>query len=149
MTLTLTDPRPPSPADLAATSPAARRAAERLAALLAPARLADGDRFRVEYTRAVCASGMTPNTRLVALVLASHGNYRTGHIPTRLQPRLQGLAEGTGLAVPQVVVALRALEQRGWVSCTGGRDYDRGDLRPHIPQHAVTTLRRRAPKNGK
>ncbi|MFE4649316.1 hypothetical protein [Streptomyces sp. NPDC056707] len=137
---TATAQRPPSPADLAAKSPARRRAQSRLADMLAPANLEPGARFRVEFGRAIRASGMTPNSRLVALTLALFGNYRTGHIPTRTQPRLHGLAQATGLSAGQVVVALRALEGRGWVSCTGSRDYDEAELRPRIPQHAVPSL---------
>lgn len=137
---TVAAPHRPTPADLAATSPARRYAAARQAALLAPVRLPRSSRFRVEFSRGIFASGMTPNSRLVALALAGAGSYTTGHIPDRKQPRLHGLAEATGLPVGQVVVALRVLESRGWVSCHGSRDYDLAALRPRIPQHAAASL---------
>lgn len=133
-------PHRPSPADLAAKSPAHRRAEERQAALLAPVHLPHSSRFRVEFGRAIFDSGMTPHSRLVALALAAYGNYRTGHIPDHRQPRLHGLAKATGLSAGQVVVALRVLESRGWASCTGSRNYDQGTLRAHIPQHATGSL---------
>lgn len=137
---TATAPRHPSPADLAASSPARRRAQSRLADLLAPAKLDPKARFRVEFGRAIRVSGMTPHTRLVALTLAMFGNYRTGHIVADRQPRLHGLAQATGLSAGQVVVALRVLEDRGWVSRTGSQNYDEAELRPRIPQHAVPSL---------
>lgn len=142
--MTTTDSRPPSPADLARTSPAARRAAERQAAMLAPATLPEGARFRVEYGRAILTSQMTPPSRLVALTLSLYGSYRTGHIPAAAQPRLHGLAKATGLHPAQVIVALRALRSRGWVSCTGS-DCARADLQPQIPQHAMEGLAQRRP----
>ncbi|WP_406420870.1 hypothetical protein [Streptomyces sp. NBC_00842] len=134
-------PHRPSPADLAANSPAHRRAQSRLADMLAPAQLEPSARFRVEFGRAIRASGMTPHSRLVALTLSTFANYRTGHIAAQQQPGLHGLAQATGLTAGQVVVALRALESRGWVSRTGSRAYEDAELRPHIPQHAVASLR--------
>ncbi|MFG3140790.1 hypothetical protein ACGFZA_31865 [Streptomyces sp. NPDC048211] len=133
-------PHRPSPADLATKTPAHQRAQERQAALLAPAAIPPTARFRVEFGRAIRCCGMTPNPRLVALTLAMFGNYRTGHIPEHRQPRLHGLAEATGLSAGQVVVALRVLESRGWISCQGSRNYDQGSLRAHIPQHAAASL---------
>lgn len=137
-------PHRPSPADLAAASPA-RLAAQRQAALLTPVNLPNSARFRVEFGRAIFASGMTPHSRLVALALAACGNYRTGHIPDHKQPRVEGLVAATGLGVGQVVIALRTLESRGWLSCQGSHNYDRATLRPHIPQHAAASLVLRGP----
>ncbi|MFJ3705058.1 MULTISPECIES: hypothetical protein [unclassified Streptomyces] len=138
---TAADPRPPSPADMARTSPAARRAAERLALMLAPAPLPEGARFRPEFGRAMLTSQMGPHPRLVALTLSLYGSYATGHIPTEKQPRLHGLTRATGLHAGQVVIALRTLQDRGWISCTGSQDYTRADLRPRIPQHHMDALR--------
>ncbi|MFJ2629623.1 hypothetical protein ACIO6T_41290 [Streptomyces sp. NPDC087532] len=136
---TTAEHRRPSPADLAANAPARRRAAARLAEILAPAVLNRGERFRPLYNAAIRESGMNPNTRLVALVLATFGNSRTGRVAE--QPGLHRLAAGTGLAVGQVVVALRALETRGWVQHTGPARYEDAVLQPSIPAHVMPRLR--------
>ncbi|MEV7712318.1 hypothetical protein [Streptomyces sp. NPDC088270] len=137
--ITTAGPRRPSPADLAANAAARRRAAARQADLLAPAVLNRGERFRPLYNAAIRESGMNPHTRLVALVLATFGNSRTGRVAE--QPGLHRLAAGTGLAAGQVVVALRVLETRGWVQHTGPARYEDAVLQPAIPAHAMPRLR--------
>lgn len=131
-------PRPPSPGDVADRL-RTRRAAERMAQMLAPAELRPKEAFRGLFGRAIRDSGMTPHTRLVALVLATYGHHQTGRI--RTQPGLHGLAAGTGLTAGQVVVALRVLESRGWVSRSGPAAYERTELQPHIPNHVMDQLR--------
>ncbi|MGW1813311.1 hypothetical protein ACWCQM_07030 [Streptomyces sp. NPDC002125] len=129
----------PSPADLALRSPARRRAEHRLTEMLAPAVLAPGERFRPLYDIAVRTSGMTAQTRLTALTLATFANGRTGRMAR--QPGLHGLAIATGLSAGQVVVALRALEQRGWVKRTGPMPYETANLQPVIPTHSMGRAR--------
>ncbi|MET9096198.1 hypothetical protein ABZX72_29385 [Streptomyces cyaneofuscatus] len=133
----------PSPADLA--TPAAKaRAERRMADLIAPANIGPW-RFRPAYTLAIRQSGMSPHPRLVALVLAIHAHGETGIISDAKQPGLNGLAKDTGLTVGQVVVALRVLESRGWVSITRtsahGASARATVVQPHIPEHATAVLR--------
>ncbi|WP_335936659.1 hypothetical protein [Streptomyces sp. PTD5-9] len=137
--MTTAPPRRPSPADLAANTSARQRAAARHAELLAPAVLGRGERFRPLYDAAIRESGMNPHTRLVALILASFGNSRTGRLPE--QPGLHRIAAATGLSAGQVVVALRALETRGWMQRTGPARYEDAVLQPSIPAHAMPRLR--------
>ncbi|MFJ8863647.1 hypothetical protein ACIRD8_35170 [Streptomyces sp. NPDC102451] len=138
MTTTAAEHRP-SPADLARRSPARRRAADRLSEMLAPAVLAPGERFRPLYDIAVRTSGMTAQTRLTALTLATYANARTGRMGQ--QPGLHGLATATGLSAGQVVVALRVLEGRGWVRRTGPMPYETALLQPVIPTHSMGRAR--------
>lgn len=135
MTTTAAAPRPPSPADMANN----RRAKDRLAAMLEPAVLASGERFRPLYDIAVRTSGMTAQTRLTALTLATYANARTGRMGQ--QPGLHGLATATGLSAGQVVVALRVLEDRGWVRRTGPMPYETALLQPVIPTHSMGRAR--------
>ncbi|MEV3995778.1 hypothetical protein AB0K62_08810 [Streptomyces halstedii] len=137
--MTTTPIHHPSPADLAARSPARKRAAARLAEMLAPAELAGAERFRPLFDIAVRTSGMTAHTRLTALTLATYANGRTGAMGR--QPGLHGLATATGLSAGQVVIALRVLEQRGWVKRTGPMPYETALLRPVIPNHSIDRAR--------
>ncbi|REE62163.1 hypothetical protein BX257_4776 [Streptomyces sp. 3212.3] len=124
----------PTPGDLAQ-----KQVARRLAALLAPGVLTKEERFRPLYDRGIRTSSMTPHTRLVAWALLSYANARTGEV--KQQPRLEGLMEATGLNAGQVVVQLRALEQRGWLQHTGSPRYEDADLRPVIPSGELRRLR--------
>ncbi|MGA5472562.1 hypothetical protein ACPCUK_27785 [Streptomyces arboris] len=132
--------RRPSPADLANPSPNVR-AARRQADLLAPVELGPKRRFRWAYTLGIRRSGMTPHSRLVALTVAQYGNAQNGRINDERQPGLHRLAQDTGLPSGQVLVALRVLESRGWVSITRPFTHDgRGlhtHVQPHIPRHAL------------
>ncbi len=135
--MTISDPRP-SPAQLA--TPAAKaRAARRMAGLMAPVELGTW-RFRPAYTQAIRQSGMTPHPRLLALVIGTYANGETGVIRDDRQPGLHRLATDTGLTVGQVLIALRVLESRGWVS-TAEPAPGRTTLQPHVPRHAIATLR--------
>ncbi|MFF7365842.1 hypothetical protein [Streptomyces sp. NPDC008125] len=131
----------PSPMDIAARAADRRANAELIARHLAPGVLVGRERFRRVHARAVWESALTPHCRLVALALATHGNFRTGEM--RHQPRLAGLVTATGLSPAQVAVALNALVQRGWVSRTGPRAYESADLQPHIPAGALARYRAR------
>ena len=129
----------PTPAVLAARSPARKRAADRLAAQLAPAVLAPGERFRPLYDIAIRTSGMTARTRLTALTLGTYANGRSGRVT--VQPGLHGLAAATGLTVCQVIVALRVLESRGWGRSTEPVNRETAVLQPVIPTHSMSRAR--------
>lgn len=111
-------PRRPSPADMAGKKPGNRRM----------------------YEQAVLASGMHPHSRLVAIALATHADA-AGQITD--QPRLTGLVHETGLYVRQVVTALTALRQRGWIRQTVRyATYDTADLLLTIPAPILARLRK-------
>ncbi|MGW7195523.1 hypothetical protein [Streptomyces chryseus] len=133
--------RIPNPGDVAR-----RYAARRLAKMLAPGKLAPGEAFRPLFERGVLGSHMTPPSRLVALVLATHADPVTGIIAEETQPSLNGLASATGLKRRQVTVATRALMSRGWVTDHSApvqyADDDPGRLQLHIPAHVLALLRR-------
>lgn len=82
-----------------------------------------GATFRARYQQGIRCSRMIPQTRLVALTLASLASD-TGKIPADAQPGLAGLAAATGLRPGQVAVNLRTLETRGWLSPLHGARYE-------------------------
>ncbi|MFE0243289.1 hypothetical protein ACFWZ0_02560 [[Kitasatospora] papulosa] len=134
---TAAEPRRPSPADVARKG---RTAADRR--LTAPAALPPGIAARALYERAILGSGMTPHPRLVAIALATYADA-AGEIIR--QPRLTGLVHDTGLHAGQVVVALTTLRGRGWIRQTPARArFDVADLALTIPNHVLTSLRRKA-----
>ncbi|MEU2450082.1 hypothetical protein ABZ605_08485 [Streptomyces sp. NPDC012765] len=91
-----------------------------------------GTEFRTLYQQGIRSSLMVPQTRLVALTLASLATD-TGQIPADAQPGLAGLAAATGLRPGQVAVNLRALETRGWLSPLHGERYDAAVFRLTLP----------------
>ncbi|WP_423833328.1 hypothetical protein [Streptomyces manipurensis] len=74
-----------------------------------------GNTFRARYQQGIRTSPMNPHTRLVALTLASLASD-TGEIPSAAQPGMSGLADATGLPLRQVVVQVRTLQTRGWLT---------------------------------
>lgn len=125
----------PSPADLAARA-AARK-------LIEPGiRPADAEPFRQLYERALLGSSLLPHARLVALVLAAHGDPTTGVIPEDRQPRLLGLQKETRLHPGHLVVALNALQSRGWLrKVRPGRErWDTASVQPAVPTPIMTRL---------
>lgn len=112
-------PRRPSPADMARPRPSVDRAL---------------------YEQAIRASRMLPHHRLTALALVTHAD-RDGQIPTDKQPRLVGLIHDTGLRVGQVVIALTALRDRGWIRKARSADaYEIADLVLTIPAPILARL---------
>ncbi|RSS51388.1 hypothetical protein [Streptomyces sp. WAC01280] len=71
--------------------------------------------FRALWELGINGSHLYRHTKLVALLLATHADWTTGHIPTEAQPRLGRLVDQTALHPGQVVVSLNVLEQRGWI----------------------------------
>ena len=113
--------RRPSPADMARPRPSADRAL---------------------YERAILASRMLPNHRLVAFALVTHAD-EAGQIPTGSQPRLAGLVHDTGLRAAQVVIALTTLRDRGWIHKTRAGDrYEVADLVLTIPAPVMARLQK-------
>lgn len=72
--------------------------------------------FRSLWERGINGSHLMRHTKLVALTLATHADWATGHIPAEAQPRLGRLIDLTALHPGQVVVSLNVLEQRGWIA---------------------------------
>lgn len=99
-----------------------------------------GNSFRSRYEQGVRCSGMTPQTRLVALTLASLSSA-TGAIEDSDQPGLLGLVEATGLSAGRVAVQLRVLESRGWLLPLRGARYETARLQLALPQHVAVRLR--------
>ncbi|WP_234104478.1 MarR family transcriptional regulator, partial [Streptomyces venezuelae] len=71
--------------------------------------------FRALWERGINGSHLYRHTKLVALTLATHADWATGHIADEDQPRMGRLIDLTGLHPGQVVVSLNVLEQRGWI----------------------------------
>jgi len=69
----------------------------------------------VEVFRAVRESALTPNQRLVVLVVASLGDPRTSVIPKAHQPGISDLVEFTGLSRATVVRIVTDLDAKGWL----------------------------------
>ncbi|MFE2556648.1 hypothetical protein ACFXGT_11520 [Streptomyces sp. NPDC059352] len=70
--------------------------------------------FRSLWERGITGSRMHRNTKLTALTLAAGADWTTGQLADT-QPSVGGLADRSALHHGQVVVALQALEQRGWI----------------------------------
>lgn len=97
--------------------------------------------FREVFQRGIRTSRMTPQTRLVALTLATYASAG-GDIPAEDQPGLHGLAAATGLSAGRVVVQLQILEQRGWLGRSGGARYESAVIRLAVPPHVVPRVLR-------
>ncbi|OII63797.1 hypothetical protein BJP40_02645 [Streptomyces sp. CC53] len=140
MTTPTPAPARPTPLDLA------NRAAGR-AVTQGAVRLPDHEPFRLLWERGILRSSLIGHHRLVALALATHADYATGHIPRRRQPFLDGLMAETRLSRGQVAVALTALLERGGVRRAPSRDryraYEVCPLRLAIPAVLMPALRRR------
>lgn len=122
----------PTPLDVALRHP-----------LIAPAPHdpAADDPFRQLYERGITGSKLHRNTKLVALTLASHAEWKTGEIQTAAQPHLAGLVAETRLLEAQVVVALTTLAQRGWLARRSRRErWDVADVRLTIPNAVMRHL---------
>ncbi|MFB6517466.1 hypothetical protein [Streptomyces sp. NPDC056401] len=94
--------------------------------------------FRGRFQQGIRCSQMNPQTRLVALTLASLASD-SGEIDPSAQPGLMGLVLATGLQPGRAVVHLRILEQRGWLQPLRGR-YETATFTLSFP------LYRRAPQ---
>jgi hypothetical protein len=101
--------------------------------------------FRLLWEEGIRRSNLITNHRLIALALATHADYDTGDIDHRRQPFLDGLAVETQLGRGQVSVALKTLEQRGWIRRAGSRAkylaYERCPWRLAIPALLLPRLR--------
>ncbi|MGP3686497.1 hypothetical protein ACTVZO_17625 [Streptomyces sp. IBSNAI002] len=91
-----------------------------------------GSTFRARYQQGIRCSRLIPNSRLVALALASLASD-DGEIPAKAQPGLAGLVATTGLKPGQVAVNLRALESRGWLARLHGAQYERAVFELALP----------------
>lgn len=76
--------------------------------------------FRDVYEQGIRQSGLNPNSRLVALTLATYADRITGAIPAARQPGLNRLARATGLSNLSTRDALRELQQVCWIDRPSG-----------------------------
>lgn len=140
----------PSPADIARSHPRpslpSRADAGTGRHLIAPHVRSDGEPpFRSLYERLIRESGMHRHHRLVALTLATHGDWTTGVIAADDQPYLAGLTAETALQDLQVVVGLTALLHRGWLRrevAVPRERYDTARLQLAIPKPVMKRLLR-------
>lgn len=72
--------------------------------------------FRLRWERAVRRSSLPANARLVALVLATYGDFTTGSIPPACHPSSEGLARAAGIPASLVRQCLRTLSAGGWIN---------------------------------
>ncbi|MFZ3494587.1 hypothetical protein ACODT5_15410 [Streptomyces sp. 5.8] len=100
-----------------------------------------GSSFRGRFQQGIRCSQMNPNTRLVALTLASLASD-SGEIDPSAQPGLGGLVTATGLTLGRTCVHLRILEQRGWLQPVHGDQYENATFVLTLP------LYRRASQRG-
>ncbi|MGW2985430.1 hypothetical protein [Streptomyces goshikiensis] len=96
-------------------------------------RPAIGSSFRGRFHQGIRCSPMNPQSRLVALTLASLASD-SGEIDRSSQPGLAGLVTATGLTPGRVAVALRNLEQRGWLEPLRGA-YETAQFVLALPAH--------------
>ncbi|MET7679361.1 hypothetical protein [Streptomyces sp. NPDC005423] len=110
----------------------------------APARLRKGETTRSLFQQGMRISGMNPHTRLLALTLLGHANFRSGVISPQFQPSDEELVAETGLTLAQVNVQLSVLRSRGWlvqhVSRNDGAT-DENRWRLAVPEHVLARLR--------
>lgn len=83
--------------------------------LTASGRLYPNEVLRQAYQQGVRISRMNAESRLVALTLLGYANFRTGLL-NKYQPTPDQLADATGLTEGQVLVQLKILTQRGWLT---------------------------------
>ncbi|MFD3777316.1 hypothetical protein [Streptomyces sp. NPDC058612] len=93
-----------------------------------------GSSFRGRFQQGIRCSQMNPQTRLVALTLASLASD-SGEIDRPSQPGLTGLVGATGLTAARVAVHLRMLEQRGWLEPMYGAKYENARFTLTLPAH--------------
>lgn len=98
-----------------------------------------GSSFRGRFQQGIRCSQMPPQTRHVALTLASFASD-SGEIDASAQPGLMGLVAATGLTPGRAAVSLRILEQRGWLQPV------RGDRNEAAVFTLTLPLYRRAPQ---
>lgn len=98
-----------------------------------------GSSFRGRFQQGIRCSTMPPQTRLVALTLASLASD-SGEIDPSAQPGLKGLVTATGLVRGRALVSLQILEQRGWLQSVPGGRSETADFTLTLP------LYRRAPQ---
>lgn len=134
--MTTTTARRPTPADMPGRITGRQ--------LIEPATVPASHPYREMYERGVRSSGMHRNTRLVALTLATHADWASGHIEDKAQPHLGGLTRETGLFEAQVAVALTTLLTRGWIRRGPGagrhQRYDSVPLQLAIPRVILARL---------
>ncbi|MBB4987472.1 hypothetical protein [Streptomyces nymphaeiformis] len=101
--------------------------------------------FRSLWEQGINGSKLLVNTKLVALTLATHADWATGHIPDDAQPRLGRLVDLTRVDVGLVVVSLNVLEQRGWITRTDRRRrWNVADVQLAIPGPIMRRLLKKA-----
>ncbi|MCP3758182.1 hypothetical protein [Streptomyces sp. TBY4] len=99
-----------------------------------------GSSFRGRFQQGIRCSQMLPQTRLVALTLASLASD-SGEIDASAQPGLMGLVAATGLTPGRAAVNLRILEQRGWLQPLRGSRYETTVFTLTLPLYRRTALR--------
>lgn len=100
-----------------------------------------GSSFRSRFQQGIRCSQMTPQTRLVALTLASLASD-SGEIDPSAQPGLSGLVLATGLASGRAAISLRILEQRGWLQPLCGARYETATFTLTLPLYRRSALHR-------
>ncbi|MFE7517658.1 hypothetical protein ACFU8I_41490 [Streptomyces sp. NPDC057540] len=101
--------------------------------------------FRALWERGINGSHLLQHTKLVALVLATHADWTSGHISEGAQPRLRRLIDLTALHPGQVVMSLQILEQRGWILRDDRRRrWNVASVRLTIPRPIMRRLKKTA-----
>ncbi|MER7930523.1 hypothetical protein ABTY96_46695 [Streptomyces sp. NPDC096057] len=83
---------------------------------IAPGRLTKAEHFRKYFLFGLRDSRMHSHARLVGHDLMWRASHSTGRISPNMFPRLEALAQATGLTTGQVEVALAILASRGWIT---------------------------------
>lgn len=82
---------------------------------IAPGRLGKAEHFRPYFAHGLSLSRMPAHARLVGHALLWRAHHATGKVPADEMPATEAIADATGLAPSQVLVALEVLHTRGWL----------------------------------
>ncbi|MFC8290051.1 hypothetical protein ACFUJ0_06185 [Streptomyces sp. NPDC057242] len=101
--------------------------------------------FRLLWEEGIRGARLLPNTKFVALTLATCSAWDTGRIPADAQPHLGGLIGLTRVDVALIVISLKILEQRGWIRRANRRQgWNEADVELAIPGPIMRRLLKKA-----